>query len=542
MLVGLLLVGFSPSLYHYFFAPRAAVLLVAIGPGLVLLARRLRTDRASQFAVLFLAVAAASTVLSPAPARALVGAPNSGTGLLFLAAGVATWALGSAMSPLGRTRARGVFLGGVMVNVAVAVMQSTTPIPITALALVDRPSGLTGNAVHLGALCAAAVPLVAKSRSRLGPASLVLLLLLGLGAQVSGGRSALAFLVIAAVGVAWRRPRTQALVVLVVLVAGVALGGLLPGSSTPSATQRVAAGAGGGSPLPRLHTWASVLPAIAERPLLGFGPGRFGEAASPRRTATIARLEGSDRLFRDAHNLVVEHATTTGVAGLATLLAWLALASRRARGSWAWCAAILAMAQLVEPMSVVATPLALLALGAGAPRPPPPARQPVMAAGAGLALAGLVAAGALLVGEHQLQEGSLDFSVPALDRADQLLPKAWPTVPLVAVRVHGFYGASDPTSRLHAVRHAREAVERDPYDPATWLRRANLEAVWGSEEQARVAFERALRLDPWSGAAMLGLARMANETGNGDEVALLCRRAGKVLTRGRCAGRPVSTW
>lgn len=540
--MGLLLVGFSPSLYHYFFAPRAAVLLVAMGPGLVLVARRLRTDRASQLAVLFLAVAAASTVFSPAPARALVGAPNSGTGLLFLAAGVATWALGSAMSPQGRSRTRAVFLGGVMVNVVVAVMQNITTVPITALALVDRPSGLTGNAVHLGALCAAAVPLVAKGRPRLGPASLVLLLLLALGTQVSGGRSALAFLVVAAVVVAWRRPRTQVLVVFAVLVAGVVLGGLLPGSSTPSATGRVAAGVGGGSPLPRLHTWASVLPAIAEQPLLGYGPGRFGEAASPRRTATIARLEGSDRLFGDAHNFVVEHATTTGALGLATLLAWLFVAARRARGAWAWCAAILAMAQLVEPMSVIATPLALLALGAGSSLSPRPTRQLLVASGTGLALIGMVAAAALLVGEQQLQAGSLDFSVPALERADRLLPNAWPTVPLVAVRVHGFYGASDPTSRIQAVGQAREAVERNPYDPGTWLRSANLEAVWGSKGQARVAFEQALRLDPWSGTAMVALAEMAMEAGEETEAATLCRRAEKVLTTGRCAGRPVGTW
>ena len=139
-------------------------------------------------------------------------------------------------------------------------------------------------------------------------------------------------------------------------------------------------------------------------PLLGTGPGQFRAATSRLRTVAIARAETPDRLYVDAHNLVVEFATTTGLLGLAALLAWLLLASRRASGPLLGFALAVLAAHLLEPQSVRTTPMALLALGAAGPTLAiAPLRRVGRAATAMLAALALAGGARLLAGDFHLK-------------------------------------------------------------------------------------------------------------------------------------------
>ena len=132
-------------------------------------------------------------------------------------------------------------------------------------------------------------------------------------------------------------------------------------------TARVSDTTGGGGIGQRWATWKAGAHVVAHRPLVGAGPGRFGAATLPYRTLAAVRQGQADAYYVDAHNIVVEYATTTGLLGLAALLAWLGLALRRASGPLLAFGAVLLVLHMAEPMSVGVTPLAFLALGAAGP-------------------------------------------------------------------------------------------------------------------------------------------------------------------------------
>src|SRR5207249_1102745 len=130
---------------------------------------------------------------------------------------------------------------------------------------------------------------------------------------------------------------------------------------------RVSDTASGGGIGQRWATWKAGAHAVAHRPVLGAGPGRFGAATLPYRTLATVRQGQADAYYVDAHNIVVEYAATTGLFGLAALLAWVTLMFRGASGPLLAFAAVLLVLHLTEPMSVGVTPLAFLALGAAGP-------------------------------------------------------------------------------------------------------------------------------------------------------------------------------
>lgn len=539
-------VAFSPALYHSFFALRGALLLVVLVPTLIILVRQARGDRAARAAVGLGIVAVIAAAASPWPEASLWGESNAGTGLLFVLSLLGLWAWGRTFTPLAQRRVRSAMFFGLIVNVAVAGLQQLAAVPET-LAYHDRPFGLSGNAVHLGALCAATAVLALGHRQRLGRLSAVVLVTAGAGVQLAGGRSALALLVLALILVGARASSLRH-AVLAVMFVGVGLGAaaLLPGEA-PTATARAAAGESSGSFEPRIQAWRAGAVAIRERPLLGAGPGRFRAATSPHRTLEAARADGDAR-FADAHNLFVELTVALGALGLIVVLLWLGLAARRLDAMWAQVALVLLLAQLVEPMSVAITPLTALVFGIAGASSRWSARSPRRRLGssfvvtAPLTLAATALAAIFVVGEIELQRGSIDFAPSALASAERLIPPTWPTAALVQVRVEGFYGAQDLVARRSAVAAARRAVDADPSDDASWTRLGALEGVWGSKDAAAAAYDEALRRNPWSLEGLRGRAQVAVSSGDDDLAARLCRRLRKATADGRCANRSLSSW
>src|SRR3954469_15804778 len=111
---GLLVLGL-PNVSGFYWTPKAALLLVALIPGLVALPRLVvARERAAIAAAAFLGVSALATVLSPSPLLSLVGLYIESSSLLFVAALVGSWALGRGLSaPAARALGSVVIAAGV---------------------------------------------------------------------------------------------------------------------------------------------------------------------------------------------------------------------------------------------------------------------------------------------------------------------------------------------------------------------------------------------------------------------------------------------
>lgn len=521
----LLPVAFSPEVFHLFWAPKAAVCLLITGPGLVALVHLVaRRSGAALLAALFLAAAAASTMVSGSAMAALVGAANLGTGLVFVAALVGAWALGVVSTDERRRQIAMALVAAAVVNAVVAFLQARGMAPVS-IESPGRSFGLMGNPVYLGGLSAAAVALLAGliGRRRWSLLGLVPLALIAGAAQLSGCRSAVGLTVLAVLaalrGAGARRGA--------VLVAAVAVGFLAAtswaGAAAVTGSSRVVGAESTAQFDTRLGFWKIGAEAVLERPLLGWGPGRFEAATSPRSTAALS--EGGVNVYKDAHNWVVEYGVTTGLVGLGLLLAWLVVAGRAAAGPLVGFAAVTGLFMLVEPLSVGIAPLALLALGAStrAPASPVPSRPGWRATVALSLVGGVLAGGVLLAGEAFLHHGRLDTSPSAVRRGASLLP-AWADVSRLGARTESFAGLHSQEHRQRALELARQATRRDPDDPAAWSYLGQLELVWGTDEGAARAIDRALDRNPWYAEGLQRSAVLGQRTGDRARVTDACRR------------------
>ncbi|MBV9410641.1 MAG: hypothetical protein JO148_03525, partial [Acidimicrobiia bacterium] len=159
----LLPVVFSTSVSAQAWSPRAAILLVLAAFGLPRLVPLLRSDarRAALGAIVFLAVAALATALSPQPILSLFGLYNWGTGLLFVVVLVAAWALGASVDADGVRPVELALIAGVLVNAAVAIVQGLFSIDTSPFTRYEgRAAGLLGNPVYLGTLMLGALALL----------------------------------------------------------------------------------------------------------------------------------------------------------------------------------------------------------------------------------------------------------------------------------------------------------------------------------------------------------------------------------------------
>lgn len=514
---------FLPSVAGPFWAPKHALLLVLAGVSLPLLARPLIPQlRAAQWAgVALIAVAAIATLTSRNPILALVGEWNWGTGLLFVMAIVGAWALGTGVGPSQKVWVERALLGTAAANVVVIFVSSVVNLHDVNLGRIDgRPVGLLGNPIHVASLLIAALVLVLPRLKRrpwlwAGP-----LVAQGAAIELLGGRfaaiGAVAVLMVACRPLGWRAPAGAAALLVTGFLLAVSWSSIGPqatdASQTVTLSSRATAApgeAGGGSLAPRLKTWLTARHAVADRPLVGHGPGRFRAAVGPNRDAS---LSGADaREFVDAHNLAVEYAVTTGLLGLLALSAFLFFILRQA-GGWLLGAAVpLLAAHFIQPQSVGLTPVLFLLLGAAAQPAAATLRWPVVhrvAAGVG-ALGGVVAAAVLLTGAFFLDQARLDFEFDDARAADRILG-IWPEPALRLATLYQFRGLTgEQAAHLAADRWLAEAIARDPSEARNWLRRGEYAASRGRTALAERHYREALERDPALHRARELLARQS---------------------------------
>jgi len=551
-----LIVADLPGLSYSVWAPKMAVLLVLGAAGLPILVLRARTGRRSPAgppaiaALVFVAVAAAATAVSPAVLSAVVGLYNQGTGLVFVVALAGVWALGTVIDDAGRPILEVAIVAGAAVNAIVAMLQMAGALPGAIPTQGTHASGLLGNPVFLGAVCIAALALLG-------------------GRFVDDPHKWATPVVLVAVGIGSSSERLPALLMLGILVAeivvavyrhrqhgeparlarrawfcGVTVVAWLVGSILwPLGHGRSLIGAftsGGGAGAvgytaqstaqstfgDRIGIWKVAATAVGHRPLLGYGPGQFRDATSGLMPLSMVQSIGST-LFSDAHNLFVEYATTTGLLGLGALVAWLVLAARRRRGRLLLAAVLLLLTGMAEPQNVVMTPLMFLALGAaslGAPvsgrrlwtirgildgrvqaesRPAVPCGRAGRVAVLGCAVVAALAGLALVVGDVQYARASNLSSIGSQTAAIRVATSAdhelfvWPKAPeLMAKAELARHFGITPAAGAVAATYAREAIHRDPTDAGLWFWLVNIQFDAGDAAGARRSALTGLRLRP----------------------------------------------
>lgn len=527
--VFLALVAFSPVVNYLFWSPKAAFVPLIVAGGLPLLVSLARQgDRAAATGLAFGAISAVSAALSENHTTSVFGLYGWGTGLIFVIALPAAWAIGRHSTERAtRRRLELAVLTAAGLNVAIAIAQSLFNLGWAKLPLADdRATGLLGSPVSLSALLAGAVGLAA-SRFHGTWRGAMWALALGVGLQLCGSRLALVGAFVVTLAALRRRPRL-AVVFAVALAVGIAIGG--PVSSVRggiSGTQRLQAdtATGGGA---RLENWRTGAEAFADRPVLGSGPGTYGAATGHLRTPELARAEGPDRLFADAHNLVVEYAVTTGALGLTAAGLFAALVLRRVRDTpMAWLAAGLGLVHLAQPQHVTLTPLMFLALGAAASEVTVLPSRAVRVATAALAVPAVACVALLLYGDHLLHESDLDFTQDQAATALRILPRWSEPASLQARNV--LYEAIITRSRakFEASREWRaEATRRQPTDPSAWGKLADMDIRLAQPELALIHFQRGLQANPVSVSLRLGLAETLLSLNRPAEALVVLEEAG----------------
>ena len=527
----LLPVVFSPSVQATFWAPAAALCLVVAGVGLVPLLRSARRDRAAAALVILVAAALASALLADNRTLSFFGLYGWGTGFLFVLAVAGAWAIGRTIPARGVSLVEAALLAAALVNAAFALLEMAVDLSAFDLGKVSsRALGLLGNPVHLGGLAGAAIVLVGDRLARAPRRWAIAPVLLAAAVQTSGSRAGLAILVAGMLVVALHvGRRTRALLVALVVV-GVVAGAILTGIGGGQAvTTRVQEASGGGGFRARGETWAAGIRSIPDHPIVGIGPGLFRDAVAPRRTVALARAEGPDTLFVDAHNLVVEYAVTTGLLGLAALLGWLWFAVRQSRGPLLWFALLLLVNHLVEPQAVRTTPLVFLAAGAAAPADAVrelAARSSVLIGRVALTAIAVVAAGVLLLGDFHLEQARLDFVHGHARSALRLLPH-WAEPALLEGRIYLFEERVHrrPEDAAAALRWLRIAAERDRGNPMTWAVLGENLLAQGHRTEGVAALRQSLRANPTSVRALNDLGIEASIEGDDSEAATWFRRS-----------------
>ncbi len=556
----LLPTAFSPSVFSTTFTPKLALLLVVAAVGAVPLVRLARSSQvawAARAAIGFLAIALISALLSGSVDIGFFGLYDWGTGWLFWLGCAGAFALGASL----RSDQLNWVLGGVVfaaiVNSLMAFFQVALQ-PSGALTLYDgsQADGMLGNPIHLEALLLGTLALIA-GRASVGVSRKLwwpVVLVVSAALELTLERVALPVLIViiggALVVYGVRRAAPFGVLTMIGYAAAYVAGGSGLGSRVASGTATTTYGT-------RIDIWRLALQSVVDHPLVGIGPGQVVSAIAPHVSATFAAHLGVGTLPADSHDILVEVLATTGVLGFVAFVAWIGGAALRTGGPFLACAAGMLVVELIEPLNIGITPVALLALGAasvsvaGQPvglavfrewrhpaagtvaEPAPPAgatANEAANAGAGrgrfrpsavvtalLVVASLFVGVTMVVGDHYLLSNYQDVlrqpKIVAGKDANGLLPYWSESAEAVA---EGYLWASDfNNAGLTPVKEAlawyATAVQRFPASPVLPAQMGALELQLGNRVAARQQYLRALALDPWTFYALEGLGTMAKE-------------------------------
>ena len=343
----------------------------------------------------------------------------------------------------------------------------------------------------------------------------------------------IAFFVVSVGIVATRRNRNQLIgsgVAILGMVSGTVLWRLFgPGGDALARSSTVN---GGG----RVDWWLAGWHAVRERPVLGWGAGRFRSAIQGELSFAHIAANGDSQAIPDAHNIFVSMAVELGVPGMVLLIAFGLCVARRASGVYALALIAVPIIWLLQPIALTTVIVYMVLLGiavttsgpSGVATQPDLGRLPtaVRSMFVGAVLIGVVAAGWLLVAEYRLSEAALELDGEAFDDAAAMY-FGDPIVSDVGIDIWAPASLYDPNFGDELIERTAKAVDLEP-TRAYW--RARL--AWSLAHQAdyggaTAEAYRALELQPTSTLAWQTLLYVSDETDDDqlhrDAMAAVCR-------------------
>ena len=350
--------SFLPGAFGPFHAVKWLAVCVIVPAGLAVCAAlgRLRWPRWQWFVPLVV-VSVLATVFGVAPVMSVFGSPNRNDGLIALALGIGAFVLGVSAcgDPTVQRRVlRAAFVTGGLVGVlAVAERLGLDVAGLGDAGEVSRARSTWGSATFAAAHLVVVLPIAVAhlrsrdSRWRIAGLVCSVAILAGLLATGTRGGWLAALVSVAVLAPAWLatgRPAEGSAVlwsaakrenspgvdqrrtggpILVVagVVAAVAAAGVLVLTVVGPELDR-ASGIG------RLDLWSTTPSVIADRPILGAGPDTQRSVLPAGIDEDFEREHGSEELHDRAHSLPLDTLVTTGILGLAALVALLGVLAR----------------------------------------------------------------------------------------------------------------------------------------------------------------------------------------------------------------------
>jgi O-antigen ligase len=501
-----LLVGLLTATGSFFFVPsftpRFTLLLLALplgGWALVWLVRR--RDRAALVAAAALVWTVMAGLTAPSPLLAVRGVVGNESSALIVAAVLCVWALGRRASLDVVRVAPGVVLVALGVSACAGLLQVLVAADGGTLALYDgRATGLTPNPVYFGALMVAGFSIASQ---HIGSWSMRRLAAVTTGfavaANLSGSRIALITSVVMALFIAIRHRSSgrRAVVPLAAAVVGSVVAPMLLRAFDRggAAADRFVEGGGG-----RTEVWRLGLDAALDRPLTGWGFGRFHSAVQHGFSADLARaynFTDTRQVWFDAHNVVVGLVVAVGFVGAALFFLFGWSAARHARGPLASGAAAIALTWSLQPIALATLPVALLLVALAVPRRP----RTEHAAAGGVRLGWvLVAAGVLtalgwVVFDVRAERAATTGDAEAMGELADLIGGD-PVLADAAAQLWTFSLAT-PGAEHEALVWSRAAIDAEPDSPRWHYLLAYRYFGLGDVEHTRAPLDDALALQPW---------------------------------------------
>ncbi|MEX1100453.1 MAG: O-antigen ligase family protein [Actinomycetota bacterium] len=370
--------AFTPFTTSPFADPK--LLLLSLGTLLIWLGAAPADRRLALAAGAWFGVTALAAVLGVDPQRSLTGLEGPLTGLGLFACCAVLVVAGASLTRETIERVGGWLLWTGLIVGAITLVWRLAPDVIEAgVTDLDFRGGTVGNPVFAGAVIAGAIAVaLVRELSPLRRAVSIVVLVSGISA--GGERVAWLLPIVAVVATLWwaRVDRRRAALLaggIVAILAGWALAEpVLPEGATVSPVAQVTSF---GSDTGRLTAFEVHTRAWLDRPVLGWGPGTT--LSGYRANATAEQIDTAGIAWDEAHNLVIQTASQSGILGLLAL-GWLVVivVSRGLRASRdaAWVigtVTVFAVFCLFEPFNLSVTPLLFLfagAAGAGAREAP----------------------------------------------------------------------------------------------------------------------------------------------------------------------------
>ena len=556
--MGAFIVGTIPALFTApTFTWRLLFGILAVPFLAIALARTLPiTERLVWAPLALLTLAIAAAVTSPfGPSETLIGPYGEGGGLLVVVLSVGFFCLPFALAVEDRMRPAWERVLGIVlaVHAVVAVWQAVWTDAYEAFldAEFDRVRGLAGNPVFLGSLMAGGCAFFATKllRDRWGSAGFVAC---AAGLTLSGSRPGLVAAIVGSALAAWtprdlaksetrdddnnldghgtisehkavaaRHPLARVAIVQLILIGIVVVVSMLNSFRGQGAVVQRLAGEStleAGSARSRLENGLIAFRTLKDRPILGSGPGTFRLATMPNRTLALARSEGADEYYGDAHSLPLEWAVTLGVPAGVLSLIWIgsALLAGRRLGDGIFAASVaLVLAQMTQPLRLGVTVPTFLLLGLAAARrrgPPANDRGPLLAVAALPTLVLVTQAARALPADALLYPaihgGNREAARQALDLAPFMLHTS-----IVAINVELAYARSKdgmnlfPDAVPKAYLYVGVAQDRFPEEPVSYQAEALIAQQESNWPRALDAWNSLLERNRFSVRARVGRAR-----------------------------------